>query len=66
MSIFHPNHYRPALLFSVFIFSSHTEYVRRESIIIVKKKSLLLMNVYVLYVLEDKTGKKNSVRLSVC
>ena len=31
-----------------------------------KKNSLLLMNVHILYVLEDKTSKKTSVRLSVC
>ena len=30
-----------------------------------KKKSLLLRNVHVLYVLEDNTSKKN-FRLSVC
>ena len=52
-----------------FTFPSHTEYVKKESIVIawVKKKtnSLLLMNVHVLYVLEDKRSKKNSVCLSV-
>ena len=31
-----------------------------------KKNSLLLMNVHVLYVLEDKTSKKISVCLSGC
>ena len=31
-----------------------------------KKNSLLLTNVHVLYVLEDKTSKKNSVCPSVC
>ena len=31
-----------------------------------KKNSLLLTNVHVLYVLKDKTSKKNSVCLSVC
>ena len=31
-----------------------------------KKNSLLLTNAHVLYVLEDKTSKKISVRLSVC
>ena len=30
------------------------------------KNSLLLTNVHVLYVLEDKTSKKNNFRLSVC
>ena len=51
---------------SIFTFSSHTEYVKRESIIIawVKKSSLLLMNVHVLYVWEDKTSNKKF--LSVC
>ena len=54
----------------IFTFSTHTEYVKREIIVIawVKKNALLLMNVYVLYDLEDKTSKKNflSVCLSVC
>ena len=53
----------------IFTFSSHTEYVKRESIVIARvkkrKNSLLLMNVHVLYVLEDKTSKKK-FRLSVC
>ena len=39
----------------IFTFSSHTEYVKRESIVIAwvkkKKNSLLLMNVHILYVL---------------
>ena len=50
-----------------FTFSSQTVYVKRERIVIawLKKKSLLLTNVHVLYVLEDKTSKKN-FRLSVC
>ena len=39
-----------------FTISSHIE----------KKKSLLLMNVHVLYILEHKMSKKNSVCLSVC
>ena len=45
-------------------FSSHMEYVKRESIVIAwvrKKNSLLLTNVHVLYVLEDRT-----VCLSFC
>ena len=45
----------------LFTFSLHTEYVKRESIVIAwvkKKNSLLLTNVHVLYVLEDKTSKK--------
>ena len=52
----------------IFTFSSHTEYIKRESIVIawVKKNSLLLMNVHVLNVLEDKTSKKISVCLYVC
>ena len=58
------------LLFStyIFTFSSHTEYVKRESIVIAwvkKKNSHLLTNVHDLYVLEDKTIKKK-FRLSVC
>ena len=51
-----------------FTFSSHTEYVKRESIVIAsvkKKNSLLVKNVYDFHVLEDKTSQKN-VRLSVC
>ena len=56
---------------SFFTFSSHTEYVKRESIVIAwvkKKNSLLLTNVYDLYVLEDKTNQKQfpSVCLSGC
>ena len=57
----------PQIFFQIFTFSSHTQYVKRESIVIVrvkKKNSLLLMNVHVLYVLEDKTSQKN-FRLSV-
>ena len=54
----------------IFTFSWHTEYVKRESIVIawVKKNSLLLTNVHVLYVLEDKTSNKKcpSVCLSGC
>ena len=45
---------------SIFTFSSHTEYVKRESIVIAwvkKKNSLLLTNVYDFYVLEDKTSQ---------
>ena len=44
------------------------EYVKRESIVIAwaKKNSLLLMNVHVLYVLEDKTSRKKKICLSVC
>ena len=45
----------------VFTFSSHTEYVKRESIVIArvnKKNSLLLTNVHDFYVLEDKTSQK--------
>ena len=59
-------------LIKLFTFSSHTEYVKRESIVIdwVKKKknSLLLINVYDFYVLEDETSQKKfpSVCLSVC
>ena len=55
----------------IFTFSSHTKYVKRQSIVIAsvkkKKKSLLLTNVHDLYVLEDKTSKKKfpSVCLSV-
>ena len=54
----------------LFPFSSHTEYGKRGSIIIAwvkQKNSLLLTNVHVLYVLEDKTSKKKfpSVCLSV-
>ena len=52
----------------IFTFSSYTEYVKRECIVITwvkKKNSLLLTNVYVLYVLEDKTSK-NNFRLYVC
>ena len=47
--------------------SHHTHHTKRESIVIAwwKKNSLLLKNVHVLYVLEDKTSKKN-FRLSVC
>ena len=57
--------------FSIFSFSSHTEYVKRESIVIARVKknnSLLLTNVYDFYVLEDKTSQKKfpSVCLSVC
>ena len=52
-----------------FYFSSHTEYVKRESIVIAwvkkKKNSLLLTNVHDLYVLKDKTSQKMSVRPSV-
>ena len=56
---------------SIFTFSSHTEYVKRESIVIAwveKKNSLRLMNVHVLYMLKDKSSKKKfpSVCLSVC
>ena len=53
---------------NIFTFSSHTEYVKRESIVIAwvkKKNSLLLMNVHDLYVLETKQAKKISVCLSV-
>ena len=56
---------------SFFTFSSHTEYVKRELIVIPwlkKKNSLLSMNVYVFYVLEDNTSKKKfclSVWMSV-
>ena len=45
----------------IFTFSSHTEYVKRESIVIAwvkKKNSLLLTNVHDLYILEDKTSQK--------
>ena len=56
-------------ILSIFTFSSHTEYVKRESIVIAwvkkKKNSLRLTNFHVLYVLEDKTSKKN-FRLFVC
>ena len=51
-----------------FTFSSHTEYIKRKSIVIAweeKKNSPLLTNVHDLYVLEDKTSQKN-FRLSVC
>ena len=54
----------------IFLLSHHTEYVKRESIVIAwveKKNSFLLMNVHVLYV---RTSKKKilsvSVGLSVC
>ena len=56
----------------LFTFSSHTEYVKRESIVIAwvqkQNNSLLLTNVHVLYVLEDKTSKKKfpCVCLSIC
>ena len=57
-------------LFMIFTFSSHTEYVKKESIVIawvMKQNSLLLTNFHDLYVLEDKTSqKKISVCLSVC
>ena len=54
-----------------FTSSSHTEYAKRESIVIAwvkKKNSLFFKHVHVLYVLEDKTSKKKfpSVCLSVC
>ena len=58
-------------------FSSHTEYVKRESIVIARLKiSLLLINDHVLYVLEHKTSTNKippvclflclSVCMSVC
>ena len=53
---------------SLFLLSHHiTKYVKRENIIIawVEKNALVLMNVYVLYVSEYKTRKKN-FRLPVC
>ena len=61
---------RPIRQNSFFTFSSHTEYVKRESIVIAwmkKKNSLLLTNVHDFYVLEDKTSQKKfpSVCLSV-
>ena len=43
-------------------FSSHTEYVKRETIVIAwltKNKFLLSMNVHVSYVLEHETSKKS-------
>ena len=48
-----------------FTFSSHTEYVRIESIIIawMKKKNFSFWKMFVLYVLEDKTSEK---KISVC
>ena len=60
----------PQTFFRIFTFLSHTEYVKRESIVIAwvkKKNSLLLTNVHDLYVLEDKTSQKKcpSVCLSV-
>ena len=53
------------LIIIIFTFSSHTEYVKRERIVIawVKKKILLLTNVHDLYFLEDKTSQK---KISVC
>ena len=55
------------MFFFIFTFSSHTEYVKKESIVIawVKKNSFFLMNVHVLYVLEQKT-KEMSICVSVC
>ena len=57
---------KPQRICIFFTFSSHTEYVKRESIVIarVKKKSLLSMNVHVLYELEHKTSLKK-FRVSV-
>ena len=56
---------------TIFTFSPHTQYVKRESIVIAwakKKKFLLLTNVYDFYVLEDKTSLKKfpPVCLSGC
>ena len=53
----------------LFTFSSHTEYVKRESTVISRVKKKLFFcscsNVHVLYVLEEKTSTKN-VLVSVC
>ena len=53
--------------FFFFTFSSHTEYVKRESIVIawVKKQFSPFGNFHDLYVLEDQTSKKK-FRLSIC
>ena len=54
--------------FEVFTFSTYTEYVKRESIVMAwvkKQNSLLFTNVHVFYVLEDKTSKKK-FRLPAC
>ena len=56
----------------LFTFWSHTEYVKRESIVIawVKKKTKILSfwQMFMIFVLEDKTSQKKfpSVGLSVC
>ena len=54
----------------IFTFSSHTEYVKRESIVIawVKKKILAFWRMFMICVLEDKTSEKKfpSVCMSVC